>query len=102
MNASTPAALAGTTQTRADEIRQNLVAFLGQRTKTAITAEVDIFATGLVSSLFALELVVHVEHSFGVTIAGPDLTLRNFRTVADMTALVLRLSGTDSGGNTSD
>jgi methoxymalonate biosynthesis acyl carrier protein len=73
------------------------MSFLERRTKQAIAADVDLFATGLVSSLFALELVIHLEQSFGVTVAGSDLTLDNFRTVDAMTALVLRLSG-DGGG----
>ncbi|HJQ03422.1 MAG TPA: phosphopantetheine-binding protein [Jatrophihabitans sp.] len=90
MTASTPAL-----QERGDAVRRNLMSFLEQRTKHAIAADVDLFATGLVSSLFALELVIHLEQSFGVTVAGPDLTLDNFRTVDAMTALVLRLGGDD-------
>jgi methoxymalonate biosynthesis acyl carrier protein len=90
MTASTPAL-----QERGDGVRRNLMSFLEQRTKQAIAADVDLFATGLVSSLFALELVIHLEQSFGVTVAGPDLTLDNFRTVDAMTALVLRLGGAD-------
>ncbi|MFL6111146.1 MAG: acyl carrier protein [Catenulispora sp.] len=88
MTAPTPAV-----QERADAVRRNLMSFLEQRTKHPVAADVDLFATGLVSSLFALELVIHLEQSFGVTIAGPDLTLDNFRTVEAMTTLVLRLGG---------
>lgn len=90
MTASTPAL-----QERGDAVRRNLMSFLEQRTKRAVAADVDLFATGLVTSLFALELVIHLEQSFGVTVAGPDLTLDNFRTVDAMTALVLRLGGDD-------
>jgi methoxymalonate biosynthesis acyl carrier protein len=78
---------------RADEVRQNLVEFLEQRTRKRIPFDVDLFAAGLVSSLFALQLVVHVESTFGVTVTGPDLRLDNFRTVDAITALVLRLGG---------
>jgi methoxymalonate biosynthesis acyl carrier protein len=83
-------------QERGDAVRRNLLSFLEQRTKRAVAADVDLFAAGLVSSLFALELVMHLEQSFGVTVAGPDLTLDNFRTVEAMTALVLRLGGDGS------
>jgi methoxymalonate biosynthesis acyl carrier protein len=76
-----------------DEVRQNLVEFLRRRTRTEIGADVDLFGAGLVSSLFALELVVHLENAFGVEVTGPDLKLDNFRTVEAMTALVSRLSG---------
>ena len=90
MTAPTPAL-----QERGDAVRRELMSFLEQRTKQAIAANVDLFTTGLVSSLFALELVMHLEQSFGVTVAGPDLTLDNFRTADAMTALVLRLGGDD-------
>lgn len=83
-------------QERGDAVRRGLMSFLEQRTKRAVAADVDLFAAGLVSSLFALELVMHLEQSFGVTVAGPDLTLDNFRTVEAMTALVLRLGGDGS------
>ena len=72
-------------------VARNLTEFLERRTRREIAEDVDLFRSGLLSSLFALELVVHVESAFGVTIAGPELKLDNFRTVAAMTALVSRL-----------
>ena len=42
----------------------------------------DLFASGVVSSMFAMELVVFLEQSYQVTIIGGDLKLDNFRTVA--------------------
>jgi methoxymalonate biosynthesis acyl carrier protein len=77
----------------ADAVRTNLLDFLEQRTKRRVAVDTDLFATGLVSSLFALELVVHVENAFGVAVTGCELTLDNFRTVDAIAALVLRLSG---------
>ncbi|MFI7276977.1 acyl carrier protein [Streptomyces sp. NPDC049879] len=77
----------------ARHIRDDLTAFLAARTRTDVGPDVDLFASGLVTSLFAMELLVHVEQSFGVQVAGPDLTLDNFRSVERMTALVLRLRG---------
>src|SRR6185295_7185393 len=56
-------------------------AFVEQRTKVPVARDVDLFADGLVSSLFALELVVFLESRFGVTVGGADLKLDNFRTV---------------------
>jgi methoxymalonate biosynthesis acyl carrier protein len=74
-----------------ESVRENLTEFLERRTKSSIGLDQDLFESGLVSSLFALQLVVHLESSFGVEVAGPDLNLDNFRTVLAMTALVLRL-----------
>jgi methoxymalonate biosynthesis acyl carrier protein len=77
----------------AESAQANLLAFLERQTKRAVEADLDLFASGLVSSLFAMELVVHIESSFGVAIGGPDLKLDNFRTVNAMTVLILRLHG---------
>ncbi|MFC0105731.1 acyl carrier protein [Kibdelosporangium aridum] len=65
--------------------------FLRQRTGTDVPDEQDLFASGLVSSIFAMELVVHLEQTFGVAITGSNLKLDNFRTVALMAGLVERL-----------
>jgi methoxymalonate biosynthesis acyl carrier protein len=78
-------------------ITANLVEFVAGRTRKTVAADVDLFGSGLVSSLFAMQLVAHVESTFGVTVQGPDLTLTNFRTIGAITALVLRLRG-NSGG----
>jgi methoxymalonate biosynthesis acyl carrier protein len=74
-----------------ESVRENLLGFLEQRTKRSWTSGEDLFASGVVSSLFAMELVVHVESTFAISIGGEDLTLANFRTVEVMTELVLRL-----------
>ncbi|ASW54765.1 phosphopantetheine-binding protein [Plantactinospora sp. KBS50] len=79
----------------AEQIRANLVEFLRSRTRTAVEPDLDLFKSGLVSSLFALELLVHLEGTFGITVGGADLTLDNFRTVLAMTALVQRLAAAD-------
>jgi methoxymalonate biosynthesis acyl carrier protein len=82
---------------RADEVRADLVAFLEPHLRAGFAPDLDLFASGGMSSLFALELVVHLEQAFGIEVEGPDLKLENFRTVDAMTALVLRL-GVAAGG----
>jgi methoxymalonate biosynthesis acyl carrier protein len=79
------------TEPSTDSVERELVEFLEARTKASVTAEQDLFAAGLVSSMFAMELVVHLEQAYQVAIVGPDLKLANFRTVRSMTDLVLRL-----------
>ncbi|MEV7096239.1 acyl carrier protein [Amycolatopsis sp. NPDC051045] len=69
------------------EIRE----FLTGRIKQDVPVDQDLFRTGLVSSMFAMELVVFLEQTYGIAIVGPDLKLDNFRTVEGMTALVGRL-----------
>ena len=75
----------------AESIRSALTEFLLKRLETTVAVDQDLFASGLVNSMFAMELVVTVEDFFGVEVIGSDLQLANFRTVEVMTELVLRL-----------
>lgn len=74
-----------------ETLEKELVDYLEARTKATVTPDRDLFTSGLVSSLFAMELVVHLEKTYGVSIAGADLRVENFRSVQAMTDLVLRL-----------
>ncbi|MFC5290396.1 acyl carrier protein [Actinokineospora guangxiensis] len=82
----------GTDRATAEAIAE----FLEGRLGAAVPHDQDLFASGLVSSLFAMELVVHLEGVFGIAITGSDLKLDNFRTVESMTALVDRLRASDA------
>jgi methoxymalonate biosynthesis acyl carrier protein len=79
----------------AESIKNELLAFLAERIKTTVEPDQDLFASGLVSSMFAMQLVVHLEEAYDIAIVGPDLKLDSFRTVETMTALVLRLRDSD-------
>lgn len=79
--------------TTQDSVREDLTEFLCQHTKKDVTPDVDLFAAGLVSSLFALELVVHLESTYGLAIPPEELKLDHFRTVTAMSELVVRLRG---------
>ncbi|MGW5652745.1 acyl carrier protein [Streptomyces humi] len=50
----------------------------------------DIFATGLVNSLFVMQLVLFVENTFGLTVGDDDLEMTNFRCVNAIDELVRR------------
>ena len=73
-------------------IRHQLLDFLRQRIRKPVEPDTDLFGAHMMTSLFALELVVHLEDGFGIEVTGEDLRPANFRTVDAMTALVLRLS----------
>ncbi len=75
----------------AESVEAALLGFLGERVSADIKPDQDLFSSGLVSSMFAMQLVVHLEEAYDIAIIGPDLKLDNFRTVQAMTALVLRL-----------
>lgn len=69
-----------------------LLSFLAARLGTEVRADTDLFAAGLVNSMFAMELVVHLETTFDVMVEGRDLRQDNFRSVGSMTDLVTRLT----------
>jgi methoxymalonate biosynthesis acyl carrier protein len=50
----------------------------------------DMFASGFVNSMFAMQLVQFVESTFGVTCESEDLELDNFRSISAITAFVQR------------
>ncbi|HEY2242467.1 MAG TPA: acyl carrier protein [Streptosporangiaceae bacterium] len=81
----------GAAPVTAEDIEQALLGFLTEKIKSPVAADQDLFASGLVSSMFAMQLVVHLETEYGIAIIGPELKLDNFRTVQAMTSLVMRL-----------
>ncbi|MET7300536.1 acyl carrier protein [Embleya sp. NPDC005575] len=87
-----------TTELTVADIERRLGEFLEAKTRMTWEPEVDLFASGAVSSLFAMELVVFVESTFGVAVEGPDLAMDNFRTVRAMSSLVTRLRTGGDGG----
>ena len=91
---------AGIAPVTAEAIEDALLCFLTERLKTAVAPDQDLFSSGLVSSMFAMQLVVHLEESYDIAIIGPELKLDNFRTVQAMTRLVLRLR--DASGAADD
>ncbi|MEU0939849.1 MULTISPECIES: acyl carrier protein [unclassified Embleya] len=80
-----------TTDLTVADIEQRIGEFLQAKTRLTWEPEVDLFASGAVSSLFAMELVVFVESTFGVAVEGADLAMDKFRTVRSMSSLVTRL-----------
>jgi methoxymalonate biosynthesis acyl carrier protein len=53
----------------------------------------DMFATGFVNSMFAMQLVQFVETTFGITVESEDLEIDNFRSIDAIAALVERKQG---------
>ncbi|WP_203218053.1 acyl carrier protein [Nocardia terpenica] len=74
-------------------VEQGVLRFLEAQTKRTWDPTADLFAAGGLSSLFAMQLVVHLEQTYAISIRGKDLRLDNFRTVANMVELVDRLRG---------
>lgn len=64
--------------------------FISPRWPGELRDDDDIFAAGLVNSLFAMQLVVFVEKEFEIEIGSQDLERDNFRTVDSIARLVDR------------
>jgi methoxymalonate biosynthesis acyl carrier protein len=75
-----------------DDATSELLAMLSKRLKTTVRPEQDLFADGMINSMFALELVVQIENTFDVAVEGRDLDMANFRSVNAMAKLVRRLA----------
>jgi methoxymalonate biosynthesis acyl carrier protein len=58
----------------------------------------DLFAAGLVNSLFAVQLVMWVERTYGIQVAGTDLDFANFRSVCAVADFVARKKALVGGG----
>jgi acyl carrier protein len=73
------------------EIKTRVRAFLARFFRDhQLADDEDIFATGYVNSMFAMQLVQFVEGDFGVAVESEDLELDNFRSVNAIAALIER------------
>jgi methoxymalonate biosynthesis acyl carrier protein len=53
----------------------------------------NLFETGIVNSLFAVQLMTFIEKAFGIEMETDDLDIENFKSLDAMTAFVLQKSG---------
>jgi len=53
----------------------------------------DMFATGLVNSLLAIQIVAFLEKEFAITLGDDDLKLENFNSVDHIAAFVAQKLG---------
>jgi methoxymalonate biosynthesis acyl carrier protein len=74
-----------------EESRAKLRKFLGRRNGGRIPRDDEqIFASGFVNSLFAMQLVLFVEREFQITVGPEDLRTENFQTIEAIAQLVDR------------
>jgi len=77
-----------------NEDKTKIKDFLSQTIKNYdLQDDEDIFAKGLVNSLFAMQLVMFVEQEFGVSVDNEDLELDNFRSINALLQFVTRKKG---------
>ena len=74
-----------------DEARQRIESFLSESLGVPDLAyEEDIFELGLVTSMFALQLVDFVENEFEIELEDEDLERSNFNSIVALHCLVER------------
>ncbi|KAA2266547.1 acyl carrier protein [Solihabitans fulvus] len=87
-------------ETAVDEVVDEIRTFFSSAVGEGVPhPDDDYFALGLVNSLFALELVTHVERTFGLTVEVEDLDLDNFRTMNRIARFVRHKLSETSGGS---
>lgn len=71
------------------EIRERLEAWFAERLGVRqLDPHENLFDRGLLDSLNALELVMHLEATFGIRVGPLDMVEGNFRTLDDLTRYV--------------
>lgn len=68
--------------------------FLSQFISNAeIGPDENLFASGLINSLFAMQLVLYVEKEFGIQVANEDLDMENFKSLNAIVGFIGNKSG---------
>jgi len=74
-----------------EQAKQKLRAFLGRHIGGRVIGDDEqIFASGFVNSMFAMQIVLFLEKNFQIAIANEDLELKNFQTINAMVELIAR------------
>ncbi|WP_280189858.1 acyl carrier protein [Delftia sp. PS-11] len=68
--------------------------FVSQYVNSAdVAPDVDLFSTGMVNSLFAMQMVLFVEREFGLVVDNEDLDYENFKSINAICEFVNRKLG---------
>ncbi|MBF0111482.1 MAG: acyl carrier protein [Desulfamplus sp.] len=74
-----------------EDIMPKLTKFVGQYVNISeITNDLDLFASGRVNSLFAMQLVLFVEKEFGFKVENEDLDYENFKSIDAILGFIQR------------
>ena len=77
-----------------DEIKESIRKFLEKNIKAENLSDGDdLFASGYVNSLFALQLITFIEKEFKLKIKNKDISEDNFRSINRIADTVMRIKG---------
>lgn len=70
-----------------DQVKNFILSAIG---KEQLDDDLDIFASGLVSSLFAIELMTYVEREYDIKVTMEDLDMNNFKSLQSIGQFIQR------------
>ena len=73
-----------------DENKQKIRAFLAKSLRMSIQDDDEIFSLGVVNSLFAMQLVLFIEHEFQIVCENEDLDIDTFKTINTIATFIER------------
>ena len=77
-----------------DKVKQIISTFITNATNLSDLGEDDhLFETGVLNSLFAVQLMTFIEKTFQIEVGKDDLDIDNFKSIRATTAFVLRKNG---------
>lgn len=76
------------------EVRQSIRTFICRNVRlNGLNDEDNLFESGIVNSLFAVQLMTFLEKNFGIEITPDDLKFENFKSILAASQFVLRKTG---------
>ena len=73
------------------EIKQTVRDFISSSINLAgVNDDANLFESGIVNSLFAVQLMTFIEKTFAIEVGPEDLDIANFKSLNAMTAFVCR------------
>jgi acyl carrier protein len=77
-----------------DKVKQIISTFITNATNLSDLGEDDhLFETGVLNSLFAIQLMTFIEKAFRIEVGKDDLDIDNFKSIRATTAFVLKKNG---------
>ena len=77
-----------------DRVKEIISTFITNATNLSNLGEDDhLFETGVLNSLFAIQLMTFIEKAFRIEVGKDDLDIDNFKSIRATTAFVLRKNG---------
>ena len=71
-----------------DQIKEITREFLKKYTKKSVDDDLNLFDSGLVNSLFAMQMILFIEKEFKFSIDNQDLDMQNFNSINAISSFV--------------